>query len=75
MSQPLLSGKQPNTVSKKRKLGSLCLLCTEECQEERKSNLDEWNNLEENSRNWCGLGTFGDAFDRVNWENGPEGIH
>ena len=75
MSQPLLSGKQPNTVSKKRKLGSLCLLCTEECQEECKSNLDGWNNLEENSRNWCGLDTFGDAFDRVNWENGPEGIY
>ena len=38
MSEPLLSGKQPNTVSKKRKLGSLCLLCTEEYQEECKSN-------------------------------------
>ena len=75
MSQPLLSGKQPNTVSKKRKLGSLCLLCTEECQEEFKSNLDGWNNLEENSRNWCGLDNFGDASGRVNWENGPEGMY
>ena len=40
MSEPLQSGKQPNTVSEKRKLGSLCLLCTEERQEECESNLD-----------------------------------
>ena len=45
MSEPLLSGKQPDTVSKKKKLGSLCLLCTEECQEECKSNLDVWKNF------------------------------
>ena len=75
MSEPLLSSKQPNTVSKKRKLGSLCLLCTEGCQEECKSNLDGWKNLEDKSRNWCGLDTFGDAFDRVDWENGPEGMY
>ena len=75
MWEPLLNGKQPNTVSKKRKLGFLCLLCTEECQEECKSNLDGWKNLEEKSQNWCGLDTFGDAFDRVNWENGPEGMY
>ena len=75
MSEPLLSGKQPNTVSKKRKLGSLCLLCTEEYQEECKSNLDESKNLEEKSRNWCGLDTFGDAFDKGNLENGPEGVY
>ena len=75
MSEPLLSSKQPNTVSKKRKLGSLCLLCTEGCQEECKSNLDGWKNLEVKSRNWCGLDTFGDAFDRVDWENGPEGMY
>ena len=75
MSEPLLSSKQPNTVSKKRKLGSLCLLCTEEYQEECKSNLDESKNLEEKSRNWCGLDTFGDAFDRGNWEIGPEGMY
>ena len=74
MSELLLSGKQPNTVSKKRKLHSFCLLCTEECQEECKSNLDGWNNLEK-SRNWCGLDTFGDAFDSVNQENGPEGMY
>lgn len=75
MSEPLLSGKLPSTVSKKRKLGSLCLLCTEECQEECKSNLDGWKNLEEKSWNWCGLDTFGDAFDRVNWKDGPEGMY
>ena len=45
MSEPLMSGKQPDTVSKKRKLGSICLLCTEECQEECKSNLDVWKNF------------------------------
>ena len=75
MSEPLLSGVQPNTVSKKRKLGLLCLLCTEECQEECKSNLDGWKNLENKSRNWCGLDTSRDAFDRVDWENGPEGMY
>ena len=75
MSEPLLSSKQANTVSKKRKLGSLCLLCTEECQEECKSNLDGWKNLEDKSRNWCGLDTSRDAFDRVDWENGPEGMY
>ena len=75
MSEPLLSGKQLNTVSKKRKLGSLCLLCREELQEKCKSNLDGWKNLEEKSWNWFGLDTFGDAFYRVNWENSPEGMH
>ena len=75
MSEPLLSGVQPNTVSKKRKLGLLCLLCTEECQEECKSNLDGWKNLEEKSRNWCGLDTFEDAFSRVSWKNVPEGMY
>ena len=75
MSEPLLSGKQPNTVSKKRKLGSLCLIFTEEYQEERKLNLDGWKNLEEKSWNWCDLDNFGDAFDRVNWENDPEGMY
>ena len=75
MSEPLPSGKQPNIVSEKRKLGSLCLLCTEERQEECESNLDGWKNLEEKSRHWCGLNTSGDVFDRVNWENGPEGMY
>ena len=75
MSEPLLSGKQPNTVSKKRKLGFLCVLCTEERQEECKSNLDGWKNLEEKSRNWCGLDTFEDAFGRVSWINVPEGMY
>ena len=75
MSEPLLSGKQPNTLSKKRKLGFLCLLFTEECQEECKSNLGGWKNVEEKSQNWCGLDFSGDAFDRVNWENGPEGMY
>ena len=31
--------------------------------------------LEEKSRNQCGLDIFGDAFDRVIWENIPEGMY
>ena len=31
--------------------------------------------MEDKSRNWCGLDTSRDAFDRVDWENGPEGMY
>ena len=27
------------------------------------------------SRNWCGLDIFGETFERVNWEYGPEGMY
>ena len=73
MSKTLLSGAQQN---KRRKLiASVCLLCKEECKEECKSNEVGWNNLEEKAKNWSCLDTFGGAFDRVNWEDGPQGMY
>lgn len=72
MSQPLLTGNQ---VSKKRELDTSCILCDQECNEECKSNLSAWSNLEEKSKNWIGLDTFGDVFDRVDWRNGPQGMY
>ena len=63
MLDPLLSDKW-------RKPASFCLLCNGKFLEEYKSSQTAWNNLKEKARICCG--TSGDAFDRVNWENGPQ---
>ena len=68
------------TPSRKRKRDEAsetktCILCNEECAEDKSSlSAEAWERMKDKASDWKGLLKFGDVFDTVNWEAGPEGV-
>lgn len=51
----------------------LCILCSQECDEDRSKMTGEaWTNLKHHAQNWVELDQYG--IDTVKWDNGPDGI-
>ena len=54
----------------------LCLLCDEPCTEDKsKFPSDSWSHMKDKAFLWKGLDTFGDIYDKVDWNKGTIGIY
>ena len=72
MSSAILS---PPTKRHKSEEGQKCILCHQECDEDKsKFNLEAWEKLKETAFSWKGMDTFGNVHEEVDWEAVPAGI-
>ena len=73
-SAPLLK-PIPNRKRKRDEVQGICILCNEECDED-KSNLsaEAWERMKDKAKDWKDLPKFGNVYDTINWEAGPNGV-
>ena len=74
-STPVLK-PQPSRKRKREEIPELCILCNEQC-DENKSNIspEAWERIKDRAQDWKGLHKFGTVYDSVNWDAGPNGVY
>lgn len=73
ISKPVLTAR-PDGGRDPKKFKPICVLCDDECEtSDELKNRTSWANLKLHAEKWSGLDRYGDVYDRVSWENGPEG--
>ena len=62
----------------KRRSNSIgeCIICHQVCNEDKSTTTAEsWETLRCHAKNWEGLDKFGTLYEKVQWENGPQGVY
>ena len=69
MSSPIFLAGPPN-----KRIRSQCIVCIKPCDEIRSFTQEQWDNFKLTALMWKDLDKFGDVYERINWENGPQNI-